>query len=230
MNTWIKIARYHLVDRLTYTALPWFILAFDFALIVIILAMTGAAKNPQTQSGALFSISVFFLVLGMLNTFRSLPFGLALGVRRRSYYAGTMLLAVSLAAVYGLALAVLQVLDRATGGWGLTLHFFRVPYLLAGPWYLTWLTSFVLLALLFTWGRWFGLVYRRWNLTGLLAFIAAQVTVLLGGAVITTGAHAWPAIGRFFTALSAAGLTGLLAALAVALLAGGYATIRRVTV
>jgi hypothetical protein len=35
---------------------------------------------------------------------------------------------------------------------------------------------------------------------------------------------------RFFTTVSAAGLTGLLAILAVALLAGGYATIRRVTV
>jgi hypothetical protein len=48
--------------------------------------------------------------------------------------------------------------------------------------------------------------------------------------VITSHAHTWPAIGRFFTTLSAAGLTGLLAVLAVALLACGYATMRRVTV
>jgi hypothetical protein len=37
-------------------------------------------------------------------------------------------------------------------------------------------------------------------------------------------------VGRFFTTLSAAGLTGVLAALAVGLAAGGFATIRRVTV
>jgi len=43
-------------------------------------------------------------------------------------------------------------------------------------------------------------------------------------------AAAWPAIGRFFTTLSTAGLTGLLAALTAVLLAGGYATMRRVTV
>ena len=48
--------------------------------------------------------------------------------------------------------------------------------------------------------------------------------------IIGTDAHAWPAIGHFFTTISAAGLTGLLAAVAVMLLAGGYATIRRVTV
>jgi hypothetical protein len=47
---------------------------------------------------------------------------------------------------------------------------------------------------------------------------------------ISTWAHAWPAVGRLFTGLTAAGLTGLLAALAVILLAGGYATIRRATV
>jgi hypothetical protein len=33
---------------------------------------------------------------------------------------------------------VLQLIERATGGWGLRMEFFRVPYLLAGPWYLTW--------------------------------------------------------------------------------------------
>jgi hypothetical protein len=55
-------------------------------------------------------IQVYFFVAGLLSVFRSLPFGLALGIGRRSYYAGTALLAV--AAVYGLALAVLQVIER----------------------------------------------------------------------------------------------------------------------
>ena len=36
-----------------------------------------------------------------------------------------------------------------------------VPYILAGPWYLTWLTSSVLLILMFIYGMWFGIVYRR---------------------------------------------------------------------
>jgi hypothetical protein len=43
-----------------------------------------------------------------------------------------------------------------------------------------------------------------------------------------TGAGA--VIARHLTSLSATGLTGLLAALAALLFAGGYATIRRVTV
>jgi hypothetical protein len=227
-STLVKVARFHLVDT-SYTALPWSVLAFVFA-VWLLLAASAGGYHTQIPTAALAAIYIFFFVVGMLSIFRSLPFALALGVGRRSFYAGTALLAVSLGAVYGLALAMLQVIERASGGWGVGLHFFRVAYILAGPWYLTWLTSSVGLVLMFIYGMWFGLVYRRWNLLGLLAFIAAQVIVPVAGVAIASHAHAWPAIGRFFTTLSAAGLTGLLAGLTVILLAGGYATMRRVTV
>ena len=229
-STMVKVARFHLADRLSYTALPWAVLAFDFIVWLALAASAGGGGSVQVPTGALAAIYPFFLIAGALSIFRSLPFAFALGVSRRSYYSGTALLAVSLAAVYGLALAVLQVIEQATSGWGVGLHFFRVAYILPGPWYLTWLTSFVLLTLMFIYGMWFGLVYRRWNLLGLLAFAAAQVTIGVAGAAAATQAHAWPAIGRFFTTLTAAGLTGLLAALTVMLLASGYATMRRVTV
>ena len=45
-----------------------------------------------------------------------------------------------------------------------------------------------------------------------------------------TWADAWHSVGHFFTTLSAAGLTGVLAALAIGLAAGGLAMIRRATV
>jgi hypothetical protein len=235
MTTWIKVARYHLVDRISYTALPWGLLAFHFALIVAIFKMAGPAvdvpgKVLHDQAFNLVVIYVVFLVLGLLAVLRSLPFGMALSVSRRSYYAGTAALAVALAAVYGLGLAVLQAIERATGGWAMGLHFFRIPYILDGPWYLTWLTSFVGLGLMFICGMWWGLVYRRWNLAGLLAFGAAQIIVVSGGVIIASQVHGWPAIGRFLITLSATGLTGLLAALAAVLLAGALTTIRRVTV
>lgn len=60
---------------------------------------------------------------------------------RRSFYLGAAPLSIVLAAVYGLALTVLQLIERGTGGWGMNMKFFRVPYLLAGPWYLSWLTA-----------------------------------------------------------------------------------------
>jgi hypothetical protein len=230
MKTLVNVARYHLVDRLTYIVLPWALLAFVFAVNLVIVAMITTGTNRSVPVGGLSSFYVMILVAGVLSTTRSFPFALSLGVSRRSYFLGTAGLAVAMAAVYGLALTVLQVIERATGGWGIRLHFFRVGYLLPGPWYLTWLTSFVGLTLVFVYGSWFGLVYRRWNITGLLGFIAGQITVLLAGALIATWAGAWPSVGHFFTTLSAAGLTGVLAAVAAALFAGGLATIRRVAV
>ena len=134
------------------------------------------------------------------------------------------------AAADGLAVAVLQAVERSTDGWGISMHFFQVPYILSGPWYLTWLTSSVVLGLLFVYGAWFGLVFRRWNLIGLAVFGTAQAVVVTAGVLAVTWNDAWTSVGHFFTTLSAAGLTGVLAALAIGLAVGGFAMIRRAAV
>jgi hypothetical protein len=236
MRTWVNVARYHLVRPAIYLGLPWAIMAFSFAVNLVIFRLipghTGVrADNTAFHvTGAVSIIYIFFFVMGVFGMGQSLPFGLALGVSRRSYYAGTALLAAALASADGLMLTGLQAIERATGGWGETMHFFSLPYILDGPWYLTWLTSFVGLVLLFAYGMWFAIVYRRWKLFGTVTFIAAQVTGVLGVVLLITWTDAGPSVSSFFPALSAAGLTGLLAALAAFLLAGGYATMRRVTV
>jgi hypothetical protein len=86
------------------------------------------------------------------------------------------------------------------------------------------------LAVVFVYGIWFATVYRRWNLAGVVAFSIAQVVVVTVAIVALHSAGAWPGIGRFFGGLTAVGMTGLFAGLAALLLAGGQATIRRVTV
>ena len=229
MNTWLKVARYQLTDRYVLLISPWLVLSIAFLVNVVIVA-SYPGRQGQVYVGALSAIYVVLLTSGALAVARQLPFALALGVSRRSFYAGTALLALAIAAVYGLALTVLQLIERGTGGWGLKMHFFRVQYLLAGPWYLSWLTSFVGLALVLAWGMWFGIVYRRWSLAGLLTLIAVQALALTAVLVIIAGTNDWHSVSRFFTTLTIEGLTGLLAALAVALLAGGYATVRRLTV
>jgi hypothetical protein len=229
MTTYLNVARYHLVQRFNYFVLPWAILVFVFGVDMVILALTPG-HSTHRYVGGLAALFVIGFVLGIQSVARSLPFGLTLGLSRRSYYLGTALLAIALAAVVGVVVTVGQAIERTSGGWGISMGFFRVPFILSGPWYLTWLTSFVVLTLLFAYGMWFGLVYRRWSLVGLVAFIAAQVTVLLVGALATTWTDAWREVGHFFTTLSASGLTGILAALTVVLLAGGFSTIRRLTV
>ena len=77
---------------------------------------------------------------------------------------------------------------------------------------------------------WSGLVYRRWNVVGLVTFIAAQVLVVLAVIVAVSATSNWASVGHFFTTLTALALTGVLAAVAVALGLGGLTTIRRVTI
>ena len=125
MNTWIKVARYHLVQPVLYVALPWSILAFTFLVNLTILGFIPDTDGQARYVGALSSIYVVVCTAGAVMTFRSLPFGLALGASRRSFYIGTALLALATAVLYGLALAVLSVVEGSTGGWGVSMHFFR---------------------------------------------------------------------------------------------------------
>lgn len=227
MNIMVKVVRYHLVRPIIYVSWPM-VLAFSFAVNLAIYILAPAGGDRDT--GGLASIFIMFMVLGLQSIGRWLPFGLTLGMSRRSFYSGTALFGIAFAFTSGLALAGLQAIERATGGWGVAMHFFQVPYLLDGPWYVTWLTSFVGLSVLFVYGMWYGIVHRRWGTPGTIAFIAAQVLVALAGVAALTLSHAWPSVGGFFTALTTLGLTGVLAALTAALLAGGHVTIRRATV
>lgn len=214
MNSMIKVARYQLAQSAMLLWVPWATVAGAFSVSV--------AQRGHASSGGLVFLFVMFFVTGWQRVGRWLPFGLALGATRRSFYAGTALLGVSVSCVDGLLIAGLQAIERATGGWGLSIVFFRVPEFLSGPWYDTWLTSFAGLSALFVYGMWFGLVNRRWGMLGLIAFIAVQ---FLAGLV-----YAWSGRPGNLTSMSALDLTGVAAALAVVFLAGGHATIRRVAV
>jgi hypothetical protein len=221
MNAMIKVARYHLVQPVMFLVLLWAPLAGAFAL-------AEARGGGNFREGLVLIFGMFFIT-GVQRMGRWLPFGLALGATRRSFYAGTALLGVSTSLVSGLAIAGLQAIERVTGGWGQSIAFFRVPYVLDGPWYVTWLTSFVGLSALFVYGMCYGIVNRRWGILGLLAFVAVQALVMFVYAKAAGPLWLRPADGHPAT-LTALELTGVIAALTVVFLASGQAAIRRVTV
>jgi hypothetical protein len=121
-------------------------MAFSFLVNLIIAGLVPSGARGY-YTGGLVTLYCFLFAGGALSMTRFLAFGLMLGVSRRVYYLGTTLMVLALAVVYGLGLTALQAIERATGGWGLNVNFFRVPWILGGPWYQTWLTSFVLLVL-----------------------------------------------------------------------------------
>jgi hypothetical protein len=204
-------------------------MAFSF-LVNIGVALAVPTSSRGIYTGGLVSLYVFMLLCGSLSMTRSLPFGLMMGISRRTYYAGTALLVLTLGVVYGLGLTLLQAIERATNGWGLNLHYFRIPWIMDGPWYETWLTSFVLLVAFVLYGMWYGLVFRRWSVPGLVTFVAAQIVVALLAVVAVSATHSWSGVGHFFTTVTALALTGVLAVVALAMGFGGLTTVRRVTI
>ncbi len=84
MTTWRTVsntARYHLVQWPLYAGLPWGVMAFSFAVNLIV-----ATQTPVIHTGGLVTIYVWVFIGGLFSTYRSLPFGLALGASRSSYY------------------------------------------------------------------------------------------------------------------------------------------------
>jgi hypothetical protein len=228
VNGPLAAARLHLVDRLTFTVLPWAVLVFSFAVNMVIFAVVHPPDGKFT--GALFTLPCFMIVLGVISLTRSLPFALMLGITRHHYYLGTVGLAAATSAAWAAVISVLNLVEGATAGWGIGLHFFRVPWILPGAWYQVLLTSFVVLTVSFLAGMWTGLIYRRWGLPGMLVAIAAAILVGLALALIATWQQSWPAIGRYLAGLDPYTVTGMFAAIAVLLALGGFGTIRRAAV
>jgi len=230
MTALVKVARLHLVDRFSYTWLVWGILALTLAINLAIYAVIPLTQPGGNFTGALISIYIFMVVIGLQAATRFLPFALTLGVSRRTYYLGTVLLVVSLSALYAAILTALWALEGATNGWGLQLHFFRVPWILDGPWYQVLVTTFVLLALVFLFGLWAGLIYRRFGLIGTVVFFALLVIAGVAAALLVTWRQWWPAVGSYLSDLNVLAASGMLALVAAAIAGGGYLTIRRITV
>jgi hypothetical protein len=82
------IARYLLLDRITYLVLPWAWAAFGFVLDVVIMQLTPAGHTSHRWVGGLAGVFIVVFVLGIQSVARALPFGLALGVSRRTYFLG----------------------------------------------------------------------------------------------------------------------------------------------
>jgi hypothetical protein len=228
MRTAVKVARFHLMDR-TLVWMPIGVLVFVFLVNLVIFAVV-----PRSDGGghtyAISTLYIWLMIVGIVMIVQRLPFGLTLGLSRRAFYRGTALLVLAMAAVYAVGVTAAQAIERAGDGWGVQMHFFRVPWLFDAPWYETLVTAFVLGAAVMVYGAWYGVVFRRWGIVGMVAFVAAQLLVLTFGALATTWADAWGDVGSFFTTINAIGFAGVLAAATVVLGLGGYTTLRRVAV
>ncbi|MTD17010.1 ABC transporter permease [Nakamurella sp. YIM 132087] len=224
-----SIVRLHLIDRYSLTWLTWGVLTFIFAVNFVIFTLVPPNPDANYYTGALATIYFFMVVLGAQAVGKFLPFGMALGLTRKKYYAGTALTMVILSVGHGLLLTFCTWLEGITGGWGRNIHFFRIPGFTDGPLYQVLITTVVFLVLAFLFGLWAGLIWARWKMVGVVVFTASLVLVVLAAAVLVSVRGWWPEVGRFFVNTDILAITGFSALLGLLLVAGGYTTMRKVT-
>lgn len=176
------------------------------------------------------SIYIVVLISQLQTMTQVFPFTLGLGVTRRTFFAATSLVVAVQALVYGSGLALLELLERTTGGWGMSLSFYGLPFLRQDNpvlQVLVYAVPFLFMAFL---GVVIGVVFKRWGQLGIYAMSVASAVLAGGLVILATTQDWWPAMGRFIADQSTFSLlVGYPLVLAVLIAAAGYLLIRRAT-
>ncbi|HEX5494462.1 MAG TPA: ABC transporter permease [Mycobacteriales bacterium] len=226
----LNAARLQLIPYQTNRFLPWGILGISFAINLLIYSLLGPEDRANGFTGGLASIYVVFFAAYVRAMVQVFPFALGMGVTRRRFYTATALLAVTESVAYGVILYLLRLVEDATDGWGVSMRFFGITYLVQDNPLLQILVYAVPLGLLAFVGVFVGGVFRRWGMNGVYTLAIAVIAVLGGLAALVTWQRWWDALGGWFTDQSPLTLlAGLPAALAAALAAAAFLTIRRAT-
>lgn len=231
MKRVLDVVRIQSVSWVMLVALPVGILALTFLLNYAIFALLGDAAAPEGRvTGALMSI---YLVLGishLQSMTQTFPFALGISVTRRDFYAGTGVVVVAQSIAFGLLLTLLELLERATGGWGIGLKYFGLPFLVQDNVIAQWLVYTVPFLAISALGVFMGVVFKRWGQLGVYVATVGAAVLLTAAALVITWRQWWPAVGEF---LGSQPPMALFAGypMVVALVAGaaGWLAIRRAT-
>jgi hypothetical protein len=231
MKRLVDVARIQTVNWLSIFVVPLAVMGSALLLTIVLFAAMGdVAPLEGRTTGALVSIYIMMLVAHVQTMTQVFPFALGMSVTRRAFYGGTALLVLAQAAIFGVALAVLSAIERATGGWGLRIHFFDLPFLAQSNVLAQWLVYVVPFLAVSAMGVFAGVIFKRWGQPGVYTLAIGSILLLGGLAVLVTSQGWWPAVGSFFTGQSTFVLLTVYPLLiALVLGAAGWAAIRRAT-
>lgn len=234
----LNVTRLHLTNRFPMLVLPWLILGIIFianvAIWMLIRTAAGVdamndASDGMQFSGASSFIFVYMMVVAVQAVNSTFPFALGYGVTRRDFYLGSSLMFVLLGIYYAAGLTLLNVVERATDGWGLGGRMFDVVYFSTEN-VATQFLQFLLVFLFFFFvGAATGSVYVRWKSLGMIVFFALLGFAVIGVVAVVTLTESWPAVGRWFVDNGPLGVAAwLLVPTALSALAGFF-LLRRAT-
>ncbi|HYH33111.1 MAG TPA: hypothetical protein VD903_22290 [Pseudonocardia sp.] len=230
MRRVLDVARIQTINPFLTIGLPLVVLGLVLLLNLATFAVIGGPSDGDRTTGALLALYVMMGIAPLQTMTQLFPFALGLGVTRRTFYAATALVVVAQSAVYGLVIVIASQVEASTGGWGLGLRFFGLPFLPQGNIAAQWLAVTVPMVVLASIGVFVGVVFKRWGQLGVYGATIGGAALLTGLALLVTGLDGWPAVGGF---LASQPPLALLAGypLLIALLFGGtgWLVLRRAT-
>ncbi|MEJ3659327.1 hypothetical protein WEH80_40855 [Actinomycetes bacterium KLBMP 9759] len=227
----IDVVRIQTVNLVGLVVWPVAILGITFLVNFTLFGLIGSeAPADNRTTGALVSIYIVVAVSHLQSITQVFPFALGLSVTRRTFYAATAVVVVGQAAIFGLGLTLLQWLEQLTNGWGISMRFFALRFLVQDNPLMQFLVFAVPFIALSAIGVFAGVVFKRWGQSGIYVMSIGGALIGFGAAVLITLGGLWPAVGSFFvTTPKSALLAGYPLLIAVVLGAGGYLAIRRAT-
>jgi len=228
MKRILDVARMHTVAWVAQIAWPWGIMGISLAVNILIFASIDEASPGKTSTGGLSSLYIVTAIVAAVSISQVFPFALGMGVTRRTFYTATVLVNVVQALVYGVLLYLLNLIEGGTGGFGIGLHFFRVPYIDVSNGLLQILVYAVPFLFLNFLCIFAAVLLVRFGTNGLYAAGAAAILVfgLLGALITWQGwwGDIWHWLSTQHQASLLVGWPALIAALAAI---GGMAAIRK---
>jgi hypothetical protein len=225
MTRVLQAARLHLVNPLVILGIPWLIVGVSFAVNIAVWHLTPAGDADGSFSGGVLALYFTVLVVYVQAVTQLLPLAMGVGLSRRAFYLGTTVVAVVQALLYGLALAALAALERATGGWGAGLDFWAPgPFAVDNVALRILVYAAPMLAFMFV-GISLGVTQKRWGPAGVWGVMIGALLAVGLLAVLFGWLGFWAAVTEQTLMTLAVGLP---VALAVAFAAFSYAGIRRV--
>jgi hypothetical protein len=229
MDRVLQAARLHLVHPLMTLGIPWLVVSISFAINVAVWHLTPAGEDDGGFTGGVLALYITVLVVFVQSVTQLLPFAMGISISRRTFYLGTALVVVAQSLLYGLAIAVLVVIENATDGWGAGMSYWAPGPFEVDDVFLQILASGVpMMAFAFA-GVGIGIVQKRWGQAGTWGLIVVSMVFFGGLAILISLLGAWDDLARWFSDQSVLTLTiGLPAVVALIAALVSYPGIRRV--
>jgi hypothetical protein len=228
MNAVRTVVKMYTRNNLIFFFGPWMGLLVQFlaTLIVVLIILLFGGETPFYPGGLIAVCAIMFYV-GIVTVNDTFPFALGWSCRRTDYVLGSTVMAVVVSAVTAVLWLLCSLLESVTGGWGVELHYFHLPYFNEGSLIEQFWVYFVVLANMYFLGFVIGSIYQRFGRANTLIFLLIVFLLISIFSFVWAYLRWWGAIFQWFSQYTAFELTlGLLPLTAFYLLAS-YLLLRR---